>query len=468
MSESPRPALDTADVQSLCDLASARLAAGQSDEAESLYRQALALQPQHLAALSGLSEARVLGGDSAEALALIQRALQLHPREALGHAQLGAVLSSMSRIDDAIAAYRQALSLRPIFPAVWNNLGDLLREKGRIPEAIIALRQAFEQGPTIAKARWNLAWALLLSGDFANGWKFFESRWNIPEIRMHRELKAPLWDGSPLNGRRLLLHAEQGWGDTIQFARYFPIVQSRGGDAKLLCQPELRRLLAHNFGNEAVAPEDQPPPMHDLQFPLMSLPGLLGTTLQRIPADVPYLRAEPDGMAHWAKELSPHELGLKVGLAWAGRPSHTRDRTRSIPLKHFAPLAAIKNARWISLQKGEAARQPPPAGMPLVDLTDRLTDFADTAALIANLDLVICVDTAAAHLAGAMGKPVWVLIPFAPDWRWLMHRERSPWYPTMRLFRQQRPDDWDRAIAQVAKELRNVSEGVMRQLDFRS
>ncbi len=267
-----------------------------------------------------------------------------------------------------------------------------------------------------------------------------------------------MWGGEDLNGRTILLGAEQGFGDVIQFARYVPEVAKRGGRVILMCYAELVRLLQGMEGVEQICSRN-PPPAFDVHCPLASLPGVMGTRLDSIPAEVPYLKADAAISETWGKKIGPRGDRLRVGLVWAGQPSHNRDMERSVLLSQFGPLVSRRDVAFYSLQKGEAAGQvkDPPMGMELIDFSADLRDFAETAGLISQLDLVITVDTAVAHLAGAMGKPVWVLLARLPDWRWLLDREDSPWYPTMRLFRQRTMGDWEDVIRRVAKELEGYS-----------
>jgi hypothetical protein len=252
-----------------------------------------------------------------------------------------------------------------------------------------------------------------------------------------------------------LLHAEQGYGDTVQFIRYLPQVADRGGRIIIECQAALQRLIQTMAGECSVVPAGQPLPTFDVHCPLMSLPRHFETTLQNIPRQIPYLHADTAMVGKWLEKLAQDSSSLKVGLAWAGSKTNENDRSRSMPLSSFAALAQAPDVQFYSLQKGEPAAQAndPPAGLKLIDWTSEIVDFADTAALIANLDLVISVDTAVVHLAGAMGKPVWTLLPFAPDWRWMLERDDSPWYPTMRLFRQPSIGDWDSVVRTVAQAL---------------
>jgi len=297
---------------------------------------------------------------------------------------------------------------------------------------------------------------LLVRGDFLQGWEEYEWRWKTKDAAFpERNFAQPQWDGSPLEGRTLLLHAEQGLGDAIQFIRYLPLVAQNGGNIVLECQPELQRLFQRMAPDLPVLAMGQALPAFDVHCPLMSLSRVFSTDLGNIPQTVPYLHADAAEAALWGERLAGLGSSLKVALVWAGNPTNKNDRKRSLKLASLAPLAEVPGVRFISLQKGDATAEARtlPAGVALIDVAEDLKDFADTAALLANLDLVISVDTAVVHLAGAMGRPVWTLLPFAPDWRWLLGRADSPWYPTMRLFRQPAIGDWDAVIAEVREQL---------------
>jgi tetratricopeptide (TPR) repeat protein len=347
--------------------------------------------------------------------------------------------------------------LNPELVEAHLNLGVALMAKTDVVPAITSFRRAIDLRPDSAKAHYNLALALLSSGNFREGWTENEWRWLCKGFTTPlRRFTQPLWDGSPLHGRTILLHCEQGFGDSIQFIRYAPLVAERGGRVVLWAPPELLSLMRGVQGVETVATAEPFPPF-DVHCPLLSLPRALDTRLESIPANVPYLFADPVRTARWKDKVVASANGLKIGLAWAGRPTHTNDRNRSIGLKQLAPLAEITGVTFYSLQKGSSAHHAAgaPSGMNLIDLTDELHDFADTAALIENLDMVIAVDTSVAHLAGAMGKRVWVLLPFSADWRWLLNREDNPWYPTMRLFRQKQIGNWDATIIELARALKS-------------
>jgi ADP-heptose:LPS heptosyltransferase len=304
-----------------------------------------------------------------------------------------------------------------------------------------------------------MSFRLLSCGDFINGWKEYEWRLKINARPSVKEFSQLLWDGSDISGKTILLYTEQGHGDAIQFIRYVPAVVQRGATIIVECQKELASLFQNVEGIKKVISIGEQLPAFDLHCPLLSLPLKFNTTLDTIPAEIPYIKVNPLSTRKWKDKLSDDSSKLKVGLVWAGSQSHKDDRNRSFALNTFAPLAQFDNIVFYSLQKEKGSEQAkkPPEGMKLIDHMEEINDFSDTAALIENLDLVISVDTAVAHLAGAMGKPVWTLLPFVPDWRWLLNREDSPWYPTMKLFRQPSHSDWKSVIHKVAEELRSFT-----------
>jgi tetratricopeptide (TPR) repeat protein len=471
-------------------LANALKDKGQFDEAIAAYRQAIALRPGHAEAHSCLGHVLKDNGQVAEAIAVYRQAIALGPEVPGAYVDLGNALKESGQLDDAIAAYRHAIELKPDYSEACNNLGNALQAMGRVNDAIDSYRRAIDLGPgnadahsnlgvalndmgltddavaawrraieikpDLPDAHFNLGFALLARGDFERGWEEYEWRRNsksFPSAR--RTFAEPQWDGGPLAGRTILVHAEQGFGDTLQFIRYLPFVVQQGARVVIECPAGLPRLLHRFAGNCQIVLKGQPLPAFDLHCPLLSLPRLFGTTLASVPDSVPYLHAADNDAARWQARLADHSKTMKVGLAWAGSSVHKNDRNRSMRLAAFAPLWKVPGVRFFSLQLGEPAAQvrAAPPGMEIVDVTGELEDFADTAALIANLDLVIAVDTAVAHLAGAMGKPVWTLLPFVADWRWLLGREDSPWYPSMRLFRQPIRGDWDSVVKRVVEEL---------------
>ncbi|MGD0540893.1 MAG: tetratricopeptide repeat protein, partial [Tepidisphaeraceae bacterium] len=434
--------------QALCDR-------GNTQEAIAACQRAIGLNPDFAEAHNVLGLALTAARRFDEAGAELQRALQLKPGFIWGHNNLGAALYQAGRIDESLVEYRRALELDPDDPQILTNLGLGLWATGRQDEAIAAYRRAIRFKNEFSEAHYNLSVSLLLKGEFEDGWREYEYRLHGKDYASRpRICSQPQWNGEELHGRTILLDAEQGYGDVIQFIRYVPDVVSRGGRVILMGYVEQVRLLQCVPGIAQIFTRNPPPPF-DVYCPLASLPRALGTRLESIPANVPYLKADPAVAEAWGKKLGPRTDRLRVGLVWAGRPTHKRDRERSVSLSQLAPLAAAGGITFYSLQIGESASQAthPPPGMELLDLTAELRDFAETAGLISHLDLVVTVDTSVAHLAGAMGKPVWVMLSFVPDWRWLLDRGDSPWYPSMRLFRQTTPGQWDDVVQRVAHEI---------------
>lgn len=426
--------------------------AGRFEEAMGAYQRALALRPTHAETRRNLAGALKDTRRLDEAIAAYQEVVTQNPEDAEAISGLGCALKENGRVDEAITAHRRAIELRPNYAEGHGNLGVALVARGECEEAIAAYRRALAIDPNYAQAHVNLALALLLTGDLPGG--FAENEWRWRALRPATDgpdFGRPRWDGSPLAGRRILLHHEQGLGDTIQFVRYARLLAERGGRVLVLCQHELRRLLKSAPGVETVFADGDRAGEFDLQCPLMSLPLLLKTTVETIPADVPYLKADEQLVARWRQRIGD-DGRPKVGLVWAGNPEQTNDPVRSIPPKELAALAGV-DARFFSLQKGQGKRATQRPGFETVDWMSEIEDFADTAALIANLDLVISCCTSVAHLAGAMGKPVWTLLAFAADWRWLRGRPDSPWYPTMRLFRQKQMGQWQLPVQEATEAL---------------
>jgi tetratricopeptide (TPR) repeat protein len=437
---------------------------GRRDEALACYRRAVELRPDYADALNNLGLALTEAGKPGEAVVLLRQALRLRPELAAARNNLGLALADLGRFDEAAACYEAVLAKDPGNVDAHTNLGSAYKEAGRLEEAVACYDQALRLKPDGASAHWNRALAWLQAGDYARGWAGYEWRWKRKGARP-RALPVPAWDGSPLEGRSILLWCEQGLGDAIQFARYAPLVQARGGRVVLECPPPLRRLFASLPGVDQLSTEGEPPPPCDCHAPLMSLPHLFQTTLATVPADVPYLAADPGRVAHWRSRLP---LGLRVGVAWAGNPHHKWDRWRSFPPGALAPLAAVPGVVLVVLQKGpglEALRADPVPFPPKhLDGFGPDAPFEETAAVIAALDLVVSADTAPAHLAGALAAPVWVPLAAISDWRWLRGRPDSPWFPTLRLFRQRTLGDWGDVFERMAAELarlaaRRLAEG---------
>ena len=439
--------------------------AGQMDAAEPCYRAALQRRPEFPAAWANLGLLRMAAGALDEAEQHQREALRLDPAFPGATLNLAVALQSRGRLQEAEAVYRDALRLGADAAQVHNNLGVLLRELGRVAEAEANCREALRLRPDMADAQANLAMVLLLTGRWAEAWPYYEARWRIGDLAAARRAFAPpLWTGEqPVAGRTILLHAEQGFGDTLQFCRYAPLVAARGGRVVLEVQPPLVRLLAGLRGIAQVVAQGDALPDFDLHCPLMSLPRAFGTTPETVPGNVPYLAADPALADAWRDVLAALP-GRRVGLVWAGSGrawlAHAAalDRRRSMRLADMAPLGSVRGCSFVSLQLGPPAAQlnEPPEGLPVYDVADRLGDFADTAALVANLDLVITVDTAVAHLAGALGRPVWLLNRFDSCWRWLLGRDDSLWYPGLRQFRRDGQEDWASVMQRVADALEQL------------
>jgi tetratricopeptide (TPR) repeat protein len=495
--------------------------AGHFDSAESLYRQVLDIEPKNANALNllgllvqargrlaeavefltqavaaddarpeiqeNLAAVYLAAEKSAEAIACRRRALQMLPDCPVAHNALGVALEAAGDYQAALTCFREGVRRQPDYVDAHNNLGAALKELGDIDGAIRSVDEAirlksvdsaFDRGPvhgrtaqaldqravsgelSLAALRYNRAMMLLLSGDFDRGWPEYEWRLRLPGCSPPPWSQPP-WDGSPLNGRTILLHPEQGLGDAFQFIRYAPLVNQRGGRVILLCSRNLDAVLSTCAGIDRLCHPDEALPPFDVYASLMSLPAIFSRESHPIPNDVPYLSAAAELIEHWRTELS--DVGnLRVGIGWQGSPRYHGDRFRSIPLPVLAPLARVAGVRLISLQKGIDGRHLADVGFPIEDLGSRLDvarhSFRDTAAVIANLDLVITSDTALAHLAGALGARVWVALRAVPDWRWLMSGANSPWYPTMKLFRQSQPGNWSGVFEQMAGELSTLAQ----------
>ena len=443
-----------------------RMAAGDDASAESAFLKALDVAPDLAEAWANLALLRQRAGAPEEAEAHFRQALALDPHCVQTLLNFAVFLLSRKRFGEAEAANLEALRLAPASPMAWSNYGVLLASCKREAEAEQCYRTALGLDSGYRKARFNLAYVQLRQGRFAEGWASLEARdWYAP---LERHLSCPRWRGVPLAGKALLVGLEAGHGDMIQFCRFVPLLKARdAATVALVCHPGLKTLLSTLPGVDAVysIADDVPSSGWDFWSPPLSLPYRLETTLSTIPAQIPYLRADPDRVASWDARLPAD--GLRVGLAWKGNPRFENDADRSLPsLDVLAPVSAVGGVRFVSLQKGagEDEALAPPAGLSLLALGGELDDFAETAAVIACLDLVISVDTAVAHLAGALGKPCWLLLPdYQTDWRWLTGRDDSPWYPgTMRLFRQAADGVWTPVVARVAEALAGLTKNRLR------
>ena len=432
----------------------------QFELAEATYRQALKVQPDFPDTMNNLANALMELKKFDEALVVYRRASELMPADAEILSNVGNALKKLRQYDEAETIHRRALAMNPDSPPVLNNLASVMEVLKRADEAERLYRRAIEVRPDYGPAHWNLSSILLRRGDLIEGFKEFEWRDLWTGVDSSRKFPKPTWDGSNLRGKRILVHAEQGLGDSLQFIRFIPQVVSRGGVVIVEIQPALRQLLSNYPGISEIVSYGEALPEYDVQIKLTSLPLALGTTLENCNPRSPYLHAPADAIERWRNRLAEFsDRKLNVGLAWAGNPQHFKDFNRSIKLSTYAPLAAVTGVRFFSLQKGPAGDQAanPPAGMELIDWTAELTDFTETAGLVQNLDLLISIDSAIVHLSGAMAKPAWVLIANLPDWRWLLNVSESPWYPTVRLYRQIRECDWSDPIAAIATDLASLA-----------
>lgn len=430
-------------------------ALGRYQQAVVSYRDALRLDPDYVEPLSNVGPALDALGRHDEAVAAGREAVRRRPDWAEAYMNLGNSLAKLGRHADAEAAYCQSLRLRPGYPEGYSNLGNAVLEQGRLEEAARAFDEALRLDPANGLAHWNRAWLRLLEGDFERGWKEYEWRW-VTGNAAPRHFRQPVWDGSALWGGTILLHAEQGLGDTIQFIRYAPWVKQAGGRVVVECPARLAPLVKTVAGVDEVVEAGEPLPPFDTHIGLLSLPRVFGTRLETVPAEVPYFRVEEARLERWRQRLAGAR-GFKVGLAWAGSQAHKNDRSRSMPLAALAPLAEAPGVALFGLQRGPQAAELAAAAFPITNLEEEAGDVVDTAAILMNLELVIAVDTMVAHLAGALARPVWILLAYMPDFRWMLERADSPWYPSMRLFRQPRPGDWAAVVEQVREELRHAA-----------
>jgi len=400
-------------------------------------------------------------GSNPQALELIRRAIVQRTDAADMHINLGTILRAMGELDEAAAAFTRAIellrrdvALQPNSPAPSMTLGDVLREEGRWNEAVDCYRQAIALQPDLAWAHITLGLMLLSLGDFEQGWREFDWRWRIDVMQQRQvQLAKPRWQGGDLTGKRILLHAERGGGDTLNFVRHAADVKRRGATTIFACQPELTELLAGVAGIDEWATRGKSMPAFDFHCSLIDLPGALGVNDENLAA-APYIFPDQTRVDLWRQRI-PADGRLKVGLVWSGQINPLQ---RHLVLSDLAPLADLQNVWFCSLQKGDAAKQPAPPGLNLTDWTNELKDYTDTAALIANLDLVVSVDTSVGHLAGAMGRRTFLMLKSSPDFRWMLNRKDSPWYPSMQLFRQPQPGDWTSVVNELAAALKLGAE----------
>ena len=423
--------------------------------AERGYRAALAAAPEHPHALHFLGVVLYQHDRLAEALPLLERAVALVPEEPEFHNNLGLALAAADRVDDAVAAYRRSLALKPDHSTAWNNLGLALQADNRLDDAASAFRAAIAHAPSFGEAHWNLSLALLGQRLSAEAWRAYEWRLRLPELSKNEPVHpGPRWDGVVRPGLTLLVAAEQGLGDALQFIRFVRPLAARGARVIVAAPAPLARLLGTAPGVAASFSHDAILPPYDAQIPLLSLPHVLGVTERDLQPAVPYVAADATRRATVAASLATLGGVRRIGIAWAGNPAQRNNRRRSMPLARLTPLFALPGIEWFSLQKGEAAAAIAEVpGARVLRPLPTCNDFDDTAALVAELDLVISVCTSMTHLAGALARPVWVMLAYAADWRWQLRRTDSPWYPTARLFRQPRIGDWDAVVDGVKQAL---------------
>jgi tetratricopeptide (TPR) repeat protein len=428
--------------------------AGQLDEAVRCYRKTITLWPDNPDVYANLGNVLQELRRLEEAAVCFRKAIELEPGFAEAHTNLGNTLRDIGQLDEAVICSHRAIELAPNFPEAHSNFGVTLSRQGRMDEAIACYRRALGLQPDLPAAHNNLAMALLAQGDMDAGWEEYEWRWQMRQMRSgRRDFVQPQWQGEAAAGRTLLIHAEQGFGDTLQFCRYATQAAARGLRVIMEVQKPLVRLLSDLPGVDLVIGRGEKLPRFDLHAPLLSLPRAFGTRIDTIPGAAPYLHANEALAADWQRRLAAMGgQGRRIGLVWAGSPALTADRQRSIPPERLAPLFELTGLTFFSMQKSGPAA---PADFPLLDFMEEMDDFASTAALIVNLDLVISVDTAVAHLAAALGKPVWTMNRFDACWRWLIGRRDSPWYPTLRIYRQPRPDDWASIVTDIARDLKS-------------
>jgi Flp pilus assembly protein TadD len=440
---------------------------GKPKEALARYRKAIQIAPDYADAHYNMGLAHKSLEETEEAILCYRRALALDPNLFKAYSNLAVILRDQGNPSEAADLCRRAIAIRPDHAEAHANLGNALLDLARPAEAAEAYRNALHLRPDFSQSQWGEAFALLLAGDFAQGWAKHEARWAKAGIDPHG-LSAPLWRGDSMNGKTILAHCEQGLGDTLQFIRFcLAIKRKSGADLVLLCPPPLRRLLTGAAGIDRIVTDIKDLPPHHARLPLMSAPFALGITRAGdIPDTVPYLSACSQRTAEWAARLP--DGAIRIGIAWQGNPKAAADKGRSIPLSFFAGLAELPGVRLISLQKSFGTEQiaalPDPGAVQTLgtDFDAGPDAFMDAAAVMMSLDLIITSDTAIAHLAGALGRPVWVVVQYSPDWRWMLDRDDSPWYPSMRLFRQRTAGDWSHPFDEIKARILSGAGTVSR------
>ncbi|HEY2411301.1 MAG TPA: tetratricopeptide repeat protein [Pirellulaceae bacterium] len=430
---------------------------GKKSDAATAFRRAIELKPDYAEAYSDLGTTFKDEAKFDDAVASYRRALELKPNYAEAESNLGVALHKRGDWDEAVAAFGRAIAINAGLAEAHYNLGLLLQEQGKLGEADASYCEAIRLQPELAEANYCHSTLKLLQGDFENGWPGFEWRWKTKQMPW-REFSQPRWDGRSLGDRTILLHAEQGFGDTFHFFRYVALVKERNPAATVVveCQRRLERLLVRCPGIDRLIGEGDELPRFDVHCPLLSLPGIFNSNIETIPAEVPYLFTDPELVQEWRERLRTC-VGFRVGVNWKGRSGHGEFQKRNIPLELIAQLAEIPGIVLVNLNRDEGREELAKASVPFVDLGANFDAvhgaYMDTTAVMMNLDLIITSDTSIPHLAGAIGSPVWLAVLHIPDWRWLLDRSDSPWYPTMRLFRQKSPGDWKGVFSEIKAAL---------------
>ncbi len=429
---------------------------GKFREAEHSFELAIKMNPDFAGAYYYLGISQKGQGKNEEAIKNFSHAIQLNPELIEAYNELGLALKRVGEFEQAEKIFRKILDLDPNYAIVYNNLANLIQKQGRFSEAMNYYNCALDLIPNFYEALFSRSLLHLLKGNFEKGWIDFEYRWKLIDVH-NKKFDKPQWKGESLTGKTIFLWAEQGLGDTILFIRYVPLIKKRGGTVIVQCHPYLLDILSSVEGIDRLICKDEKVIDFDFHIPLLSLPGIFKTTLDTIPNNIPYINPPSEYKDKFREIFDPNDNRFKIGIVWGGNPRNRRDHDRSCRLQYFLPLLELNNVSIFSLQKGQQARELDkyPDGR-IYNLDPLLNNFSDTAAVMMDLDLVITVDTAVAHLAGALGKQVWILLPFYPDWRWLLDRNDSPWYPTARLFRQSIPDDWKGVFNQVKEALNKV------------
>ncbi len=450
-------------VSAYCNMATALQDLGQTDVAIATYKKAIAIQPEFAMAYCNLGVALKEDKQLTTAAEAYQRAITIKPDYDWAHANLSAVLMDLDDVEGSILSCNRALALNDKMNMAYFNLGAAYKATNRHEPAIAAFREAIRIAPNFVEAHFTLSQVLLQLGQFEEGWQEYEWRWKLKQYvwleNLHGEIRQPLWQGENIAGKTLMIYAEQGLGDAIQYLRYLPMVRDRtGANIVLAVHPPLRQLVSRNT-DALVVTLDQQWPDFDYHCPLLTLPRLFGTNLTNIPADIPYLKADPAEVKRWGQRIGETGGNKKVGIVWAGNPEQTGDRLRSPRLEAVHKLFDLKNITFIAVQLGAGRKDIADYPLPdnVIDLGPEISDFSDTAAIMSNLDLMVTSCTAPLHLSAALGVPTWAMIPFAPHFLWMDNRTDSPWYPTLRLFRQSHyGKDWSDVIGAISAALQDL------------